>query len=110
MENMDEGGSFTISTFYDNRQMGEAASEAELIIEIKDTGKGISAEDLPKIFDPFFSTKQNGTGLGLTVVHRIMADHSGTIKIKETGAGSGTCFSLHLPAYSEWPKEKSLRT
>ncbi len=65
---------------------------------IADTGHGISEEDLPKIFDPFFSTKESGqgTGLGLTVVHNIVQEHGGTITV-ESKPGKGTTFTITLP-------------
>ena len=65
-------------------------------IEIADTGEGISAENLPKIFEPYFSTKETGTGLGLAIVKRIIDEHSGTIDV-ESVQGAGTTFTLRLP-------------
>lgn len=66
---------------------------------IADTGHGISKEDLPKIFHPFFTTKEagQGTGLGLTVVHGIIQEHGGTITV-ESEPGTGTTFTVTLPA------------
>ncbi len=103
IESIDKGGNFTISTSYNSRdRKGLIHGEREISIEIKDTGKGIPTEILPRIFEPFFSTKETGTGLGLAVVQRIIADHGGTIKVKNINTGkSGTCFSLHLPAHKE---------
>ncbi len=106
IESMNGEGTFVINTFYDHEDKEGLISEGEeLVIEIKDTGRGIPSEILPKIFDPFFSTRENGTGLGLAVVHRIMADHGGTIGVKDTRAGKGTCFSLRLPIHKEEVKE-----
>jgi PAS domain S-box-containing protein len=66
---------------------------------ISDTGHGIPKEDLPKIFHPFFTTKEagKGTGLGLTVVHNIVQEHGGTIAV-ESEPGKGTTFTITLPA------------
>ncbi len=66
-------------------------------IEIKDRGSGISDKILPKIFDPFFSTKSQGRGIGLAVSKRIIEKHGGFIEIfsKE---GKGTTFTIYLPA------------
>ena len=64
--------------------------------EISDTGGGISAENLSKIFEPYFSTKETGTGLGLAIVQKIVDVHNGTIDVKST-EGSGTSFTLKLP-------------
>ncbi len=64
--------------------------------EIGDTGAGISAESLPKIFEPYFSTKETGTGLGLAIVQKIVEVHNGTIDV-ESDAGKGTKFTVRLP-------------
>lgn len=66
-------------------------------IRISDTGCGISKDDLPKIFEPFFSTKgQKGTGLGLAVIWGIIDNHQGTINV-ESEEGKGTTFIIRLP-------------
>jgi two-component system NtrC family sensor kinase len=68
-----------------------------LEIKISDTGCGISEENLPKIFEPFYSTKgQKGTGLGLSVIWGIIDNHNGTIKV-ESEVDKGTTFIIHLP-------------
>lgn len=64
-------------------------------IEITDTGDGISAENLPKIFEPYFSTKETGTGLGLAIVKRIIEEHNGTIEVK-SHLNEGTRFVVRL--------------
>jgi signal transduction histidine kinase len=66
---------------------------------IADTGIGIPAEHLPRIFDPFFSTKGvgKGTGLGLAITRRIVEDHHGIIEVASE-VGRGTTFTIHLPA------------
>ena len=66
-------------------------------VTFKDTGCGISKKDMKKIFDPFFTTKQDGSGLGLTIVHRIINQHGGTIEIKST-LGKGTRVDIFLPS------------
>ena len=66
-------------------------------IKITDTGEGIANEDLPRIFEPFYSTKgQKGTGLGLAVIWGIIDNHNGTINV-ESKIGKGTTFTIHLP-------------
>ena len=62
---------------------------------MRDTGPGIPAEALPKIWTPFFTTRQKGTGLGLAFVREIVADHGGRIDV-DSGPG-GTTFVLSLP-------------
>jgi nitrogen fixation/metabolism regulation signal transduction histidine kinase len=66
-------------------------------IDVADTGTGIPLENLPKIFEPYFSTKETGTGLGLAIVKRIVEDHSGKIEV-ESESGKGTRFSVSLPS------------
>jgi two-component system, NtrC family, sensor kinase len=63
---------------------------------VADSGPGISAENLGKIFDPFFSTKDKGTGLGLALVQQIVSEHGGRIEV-DLPPGGGTMFSLVLP-------------
>jgi two-component system sensor histidine kinase HydH len=67
-----------------------------LQISISDTGSGIPEEDLPKVFDPFFSTRRNGTGLGLAIVHKIVENHDGEIRVNST-VGQGATFTILLP-------------
>jgi len=63
--------------------------QAAAVIEVSDEGPGIDPENIEKIFDPFFSTREKGTGLGLTISARIVQAHGGTIRVKsEKGAGS----------------------
>jgi two-component system sensor histidine kinase HydH len=65
-------------------------------IEISDTGKGIHAESLPQIFDPYYTTKTTGTGLGLAIVHKIIEAHQGRIRVRSM-PGKGTTFTISLP-------------
>lgn len=67
--------------------------------EISDTGGGIPYENVSKIFEPYFSTKETGTGLGLAIVQKIVDIHSGTISVEST-EGSGTKFTVRLPKES----------
>ena len=72
-----------------------ARADADAIeLDVEDGGPGF-AEDLP-VFDAFFTTKEQGTGLGLSLVHRIIADHGGTIRVQSRPGR--TCFTLRLPA------------
>ncbi|MCI0405403.1 MAG: ATP-binding protein [candidate division Zixibacteria bacterium] len=71
-------------------------SEKRLEIVVQDTGPGIPQETLPKIFDPYFTTKSSGTGLGLAIAHRIVSEHNGRIDVA-SDAGKGTTFTINLP-------------
>ena len=68
-----------------------------LCVEIRDTGSGITPEHLPRIFDPYFTTKQSGTGLGLATVYSIIRKHQGHIEV-ESELGHGALFRFWLPA------------
>jgi len=65
-------------------------------LSIQDSGIGIPGEDLNKLFDPFFSTKEGGIGLGLSIAHRIIDQHHGKIEV-ESAPGKGTLFTVWLP-------------
>ncbi|MDQ3221814.1 MAG: ATP-binding protein [Acidobacteriota bacterium] len=69
-------------------------------IEVCDTGCGIPNENLAKIFEPYFSTKETGTGLGLAIVQKIVETHNGTIDV-ESKLGEGTKFTVKLPKASD---------
>jgi signal transduction histidine kinase len=85
------GGTLTVST--------RATEDGGVEIAVRDTGPGIAAEHLPHIFEPFFSTKEGGTGLGLALTQQIVAEHGGRIAV-ESAPGQGTTFRLALPATS----------
>jgi PAS domain S-box-containing protein len=76
------------------------ASDKSIITEIIDNGKGISKDDLKKLFTPFFTTKSRGTGLGLAIVKKIVDDHNGKFEI-ESEEGTGTTCRIILPKASE---------
>jgi signal transduction histidine kinase len=71
-------------------------------VEITDTGRGIAPEDISKIFEPYYSTKETGTGLGLAIVKKAIDDHDGSISVSSK-EGSGTTFTIILPTE---PKEE----
>jgi signal transduction histidine kinase len=62
---------------------------------VKDSGAGINSKDLEKIFNPFFTTKDTGTGLGLTIASQIMQAHDGYVKVSSE-EDKGSIFSLHF--------------
>ncbi|NQT32431.1 MAG: two-component sensor histidine kinase, partial [Candidatus Omnitrophica bacterium] len=68
----------------------------DISISITDTGTGIAKEDLKLVFDPFFSKKDNGTGLGLSVVHGIIEKHGGKIEV-DSAPEAGASFKITIP-------------
>ena len=84
---MGKGGVLTVSAKLEN---------GFLALNIQDTGKGIPEGDIPKIFDPFYTTKSKGTGLGLAVVEKIITAHGGRIRVESPPEG-GTRFGLYFP-------------
>lgn len=84
-----EGGSVSIKL--------SNAEPNSVKVEITDSGCGISAQDISKVFEPYFSTKETGTGLGLAIVKKAVDDHGGTISVASK-EGSGTTFTIILPA------------
>jgi two-component system sensor histidine kinase AtoS len=102
-EAMNGGGAITIVTRLRGSGLGVRGSPGEpaaVVLEVSDNGPGIPPEALPKIFDPFYTTKPQGTGLGLSVTYRIIRDHRGTIDV-QSKPGQGTTFVLTFPAAEE---------
>jgi two-component system NtrC family sensor kinase len=91
---MEKGGRITVRT-----SVYEQALQPTVSVQISDTGRGISESDLARIFEPFFSTRAKGTGLGLWVTQDIVRHHGG--RIEATSAeGVGTTFNVILPVDS----------
>jgi two-component system sensor histidine kinase HydH len=86
---MAEGGTLTIHTQFE-------AGKNRAVVEIADSGSGIGEEALPHIFNPFFTTKKYGTGLGLSQVKKIIDQHQGSIEILSR-KGEGTRVIITLP-------------
>ena len=78
-------------------------------VEVSDTGKGIAPEDISKVFEPYYSTKDTGTGLGLAIVRKAVEDHGGTISV-HSKQGSGTTFTIILPVKPEPVEEEAKGT
>lgn len=91
---VEAGGSITIKTA---SRSGRPDGRGVVEIEVTDTGCGISAEHIDRIFDPFFSGRERGTGLGLAIVASVVTAHEGSIDVTST-PGTGTAFLLRLPA------------
>jgi signal transduction histidine kinase len=87
---MPRGGEVRIDTAYHPDRSGW------LRLIISDTGDGMSPEALGKIWEPFYTTKTSGTGLGLSVVHRIIREHGGAVEV-QSSPGRGTTFTIVLP-------------
>jgi two-component system sensor histidine kinase PilS (NtrC family) len=82
----------------ESRKEGEDEVKVDLVeIVVADGGVGIAAEELTRIFDPFYTTKREGSGLGLATVHGIVAKHGGSIRV-ESKVGCGTTIRVRLPA------------
>ena len=89
-EAMTSGGEIRIDT-------GPVAERPGWVrLAVADTGPGISPEELSKVFDPFYTTKNAGTGLGLSVSYGIIQDHHGTVDVQSV-PGIGTTFVLAFP-------------
>jgi two-component system, NtrC family, sensor kinase len=69
-------------------------------VTVRDTGGGIPPGDLTRIFEPFYSTKERGTGLGLAFTQQVVEEHGGSIRC-ESAVGEGTTFTLRFPAAGE---------
>ena len=92
---MREGGSIFISTRLISRD--EAGHSGQFVqVEVRDTGIGIPAENLDHIFDPFFTSKDEGSGLGLSISHQIVQEHGGYVTV-ESKVDVGTTFFINLP-------------
>ena len=86
-------------------EAGVTRTPAALKLTLKDSGCGIPADQLSRVFIPFYTTKQKGTGLGLAISHRIINQHGGTIEVRST-IGQGSTFSVFLPAAEPVPAGK----
>lgn len=98
--NLIKNGSESVSEKSESRKMKieTIVRDDQIIIEISDTGKGIPEEDQELIFDPLFSSKKNGMGVGLPFVRKIIFEHRGQIKVTESSS-KGTTFQVILPQY-----------
>ena len=94
MQAMTKGGTLTVQT---------GSGPDEVWVSIADTGGGIAQEKINRIFEPFYTTKQKGTGLGLMIVQRIVRDHGGRIEL-ESRVGKGTMFRIWLPLREKSPR------
>ena len=93
---MKDGGGLRLSVC----EAQDTTGPGEVVIAVQDEGCGIPADEIDSIFQPFRSTFERGTGLGLATVHRIVTDYNGTIQVQST-VGSGTTMRVRLPAQHE---------
>jgi len=93
IEAMPDRGTLSVKTC----QSGEHAESPFCKIQISDTGIGMSTEEQARIFEPFYTGKEHGLGLGLAIVHEIVSEHGGTISV-ESEKGKGTTFTVRLPS------------
>jgi len=94
---MPEGGALEIAV----RRGRAAAEQAEaLVVTVRDNGHGMSVEDIQSAFEPYFSTKDTGFGLGLALTKKIVSDHGGTIAL-ESAPGQGTTARITLPLVAD---------
>jgi len=88
---MPEGGRLVLRS-------GKSEEGRWAYVSIQDSGIGISPEEMDKLFDPFFSTKEGGVGLGLSIAHRIIDQHRGKMEV-ESRPGKGTIFTILIPIH-----------
>lgn len=103
---MAEGGTITVSAenvIVGDHEASPLAAGRYVRLSYADDGPGIAAEHLPHIFDPYFTTKKSGNGLGLAICHTIIKRHRGLLTV-ESSVGRGTTFFIHLPAAAEAPQ------
>jgi PAS domain S-box-containing protein len=103
---MVDGGSLRIETIVSHEREVVSTGNRNVEVRISDTGVGIPRENLKKIFDPFFSTRERGSGLGLAIVHNIVHIHNGSIDV-ESKENEGTIISILLPLIQETQKSES---
>jgi signal transduction histidine kinase len=91
MQSMPNGGKIRVTS---SRGTSENGGFVDLVVE--DQGIGVPPENIPRMFDPYFTTRTDGTGLGLAIADRIVTNHGGTILVEST-LGAGTSMTVRLP-------------
>jgi two-component system, NtrC family, nitrogen regulation sensor histidine kinase NtrY len=99
MDAMSGGGTLTLRT---------KRTDGKVILEVSDTGSGLTREECERIFTPYYTSKQHGTGLGLAIVQSVIADHEGRISVRSE-PGRGTTFIIELPVGHETRQDVATR-
>ena len=94
---MPHGGTLSISVLRIDPSDGTSTASPRARIEVADDGTGMTEDIAAKVFEPFFSTKKGGTGLGLPTTRKIIEAHGGTLAV-ESETGRGSKFTIRLPA------------
>jgi signal transduction histidine kinase len=102
LQSMPQGGELTVSSRRADSGPVSSRARGYVEFEFKDTGTGISECDMKKIFTPFFTTKENGAGLGLAIAHRIIEIHGGLVEVKSR-VSRGSAFTITLPLLPKIP-------
>ncbi len=103
LEAMPGGGRLSIVAENGSDQPG-AGGVPVAVVKIRDTGEGIPQEQLGRLFDPYYTTRPGGTGLGLTIVHRVVQEHRGRVLV-ESVPGRGSTFTVELPLQAREPTQ-----
>jgi len=96
LEATPDGGQVRVRCQAEAAEPGRGERGPSVVVSIEDSGAGVPAAVRDRIFEPFFTTKARGSGLGLSIVHAIVAQHGGTVSVDAAGGG-GARFLLRLP-------------
>ncbi|MBF0573530.1 MAG: histidine kinase [Desulfamplus sp.] len=106
METSQDRSSVGVCKIVISEKMGSDLDLGEVLcLSVKDNGPGIAEHILEKITKPFFTTKEDGSGLGLSIVDRIVKEHNGTLAVISEGEGTGAEFILKIPVKRAWDEE-----
>ena len=106
LDAMPRGGTLTLRVVWSDAEtlVGARVGTRRVAVEVEDSGTGIEPADLDRVFNPFFSTKEGGTGLGLALTQKIVEDHGGSIDVR-SAPGAGALFRIVLPLMPDAPRD-----